>query len=237
MSIKLQAIAVDDEPLALEVVSKLCEAVPFLQLRGCFHNPTAALNMLQSEKVDLLFLDIRMPDISGLDFLKQLNPAPLTIFTTAHSEHAVQSFELDAIDYLLKPFSAERFLKACLKAQELFELKSQLVQQNHIIIKQSYEQVKVLLDEIRFIQSAGNYVQFILDQNKILSRLTMAEAEALLPRSMFVRIHRSYIVSRKYINSWNRNSVHLHGRVIPIGNGYAHVADLLIGGPSKQDME
>jgi DNA-binding LytR/AlgR family response regulator len=200
MSVKLKAIAVDDEPLALEVVSTLCKTVPFLQLKGCFHNCTTALQMLQSETIDLLFLDIRMPDISGLDFLRQLNPAPLTVFTTAHSEHAVQSFELDAIDYLLKPFSAERFLKACQKAKELFVLKSQLLQQDHIIVKQGYEQVKVLLDDIRLIESAGNYVQFILDKTKILSRLTMAEVEGLLPPSMFVRIHRSYIISRKHIN-------------------------------------
>lgn len=220
MNSVLKAIAVDDEPMALSVVHALCKTVPFVDLVASYHNPMEAMEALGKQKIDLLFLDIRMPDISGIDFLQRLEHPPLTIFTTAYSEHAVQSFELDAIDYLLKPFSADRFAKACAKAAEIHELRSQVLQQRFITVKSGYEQIKVPLHELLFVQSAGNYVQFVLPTRKILSRLTMSEAAALLPAGEFVRIHRSYIVSRARITRQDRAAVHIGEHSLPIGSGF-----------------
>ena len=150
----------------------------------------------------------------------------MVIFTTAYSEHAVQSFELDAIDYLLKPFSLSRFLKACNKANEQFELKKKSSDQtpadNSIFIKSGYEQIRVALSDILYAESNGNYMQFVLADKKILSRLTMSEAEALLPASLFIRIHRSYIVSKKHINKIEKNNVWINNTELPVGASYVN---------------
>jgi len=217
----IRAIAIDDEPIALEVIRQHCQHIPFIRLEAGFTNPDEAMSWLDHNDTDLLFLDIRMPDISGIDFLQKLTPAPLTIFTTAHSEHAVQSFELDALDYLLKPFSTERFLKACQKAKDWLDMRAAAAKDSSLFIKTGYEQVKVLLDEIMYIQSAGNYVQFVLTgQKKILARSTMAETAAMLPPENFVRIHRQYIVGKKHIRKIDKTSVGLDGVSLPVGAGY-----------------
>jgi DNA-binding LytR/AlgR family response regulator len=149
----------------------------------------------------------------------------MVIFTTAYSEHAVQSFELDAIDYLLKPFSQSRFLKACNKAYVQFKLKNNQnnasLDPESIFIKSGYEQIRITLDEILFVESSGNYMQFVLKDQKILSRLTMSEAEELLPPSSFLRIHRSFIVSIKQINKIEKNAVWVKHMCLPVGAGYA----------------
>jgi DNA-binding LytR/AlgR family response regulator len=191
------------------VVKSLAAKIPFLHMKAFFTNAFEAVDYLHKEKVDLIFLDIKMPDISGIDLLQSIANPPMVIFTTAYSEHAVQSFELDAIDYLLKPFPLTRFLKACNKAREQYELK----QHNNtavpvaVFIKSGYGQMRVELNDILYAESSGNYVQFVLADKKILSRLTMSEAEALLPAVYFVRIHRSYIVSKKHITKLERNTV------------------------------
>src|SRR6187551_197001 len=161
----LAAIAIDDEPIALDIVKSLAEKIPFLAMKAFFTNAFEAADFLHKEKIDLIFLDIKMPDISGIDFLKSIPNPPMVIFTTAYSEHAVQSFELDAIDYLLKPFSLTRFLKACNKAQEQFELRQQngnIGATSSLFIKSGYGQVRVELDEILYAESNGNYMQFVL---------------------------------------------------------------------------
>src|SRR5882762_9535167 len=141
----LRAIAIDDEPIALEVIKSLSAKIPFIELSVCFTNAYEAAEYLRKEKVDLLFLDIKMPDISGIEFLKSLSHPPMVVFTTAYSEHAVQSFELDAIDYLLKPFSQARLLKACNKAYELHELKVNgkraVAASGFIFVKSGYGQI------------------------------------------------------------------------------------------------
>jgi DNA-binding LytR/AlgR family response regulator len=200
----IRAIAIDDEPIALEVIRQHCRAIPFIQLDADFTDPLAAMAWIKDKPVDLLFLDIRMPDISGLDLLKQM-----------------ESFELDAVDYLLKPFSAERFLKACQKAKDLLGFRSAAMQDAHIFVKTGYEQVKILLEEIWYVQSAGNYVQFVLGNQKIMTRLTMAETAALLPPADFIRIHRQYIVGRKHINRMDKATVYCHDVPLPVGAGYA----------------
>jgi two-component system LytT family response regulator len=220
----MKAIAVDDERLALDVVKAHAAKVPFLDLKASFTDAFAALEYLQREPVDLLFLDIKMPDISGIDFFNSLAQKPLLIYTTAYSEHAVTSFEMDAVDYLLKPFSLARFLKGCNKAYELFRFRGAVPAAEHIFIKTGYEQVKVGLDEILYLEASGNYVTFALPGRNILSRSTMAEALAQLPPGRFVRVHRSYVVAVDKIEKVERVQVTLAKKVIPVSEGYA--ADL-----------
>lgn len=219
----MTAIAIDDEPIALEVVKSHAAKVPFLDLHATFTNAFNALEFLQKEKVDILFLDIKMPDISGMEFLKSLSNPPMVIFTTAYSEHAVQSFELDAVDYLLKPFSLPRFLKACNKAQELLQLKNNQQTKDtpgFIFIKSGYEQIRIGFQDILYAESAGNYMNFILAEKKIISRLSMQETLDMLPKEKFVRIHRSYIVSIDKIERTDRQQVWINNHSIPVGNSY-----------------
>ncbi|CAN5571714.1 LytTR family DNA-binding domain-containing protein [soil metagenome] len=220
----LKAIAIDDEPIALEVVKSLSSKISFIELVATFTNAFKAIEYLQKEKADLIFLDIKMPDISGIDFLKSLSNPPMVIFTTAYSEHAVQSFELDAIDYLLKPFSLARFLKACNKAQEQLLLRSNttgdLKEAKPLFIKSGYEQIRVEVNDILYVESCGNYVQFVLANSKVASRLTMSEAAAILPPADFIRIHRSYIVAKKQIKKMDKKSIWINQTELPIGLAY-----------------
>ena len=231
----LKAIAIDDEPMALEVIRSLSPKIPFLDLRACFTNAFEAMEHLKRESADLIFLDIKMPDISGIDFLRTLPHPPMVIFTTAYTEHAVQSFELDAIDYLLKPFSPARFLKACNKAYELYSLKEgrnnrgNLPAPGHIFIKSGYGQIRVELGDVLYVQSTGNYMQFVLPDEKVLSRLTMNEVEELLPAAAFVRVHRSYIVAKSKVQRIERGAIWIKDKEIPIGAGYAHEIEKITG--------
>jgi len=222
----LKAIAIDDEPIALEVIKNLSARIPFLELTAVFTNAFEAIPLLQKGTVDLLFLDIRMPDISGIDFLQSISSPPMVVFTTAYSQHAVQSFELDAIDYLLKPFSASRFLKACNKAYEQYGLRKNSqpapATPAFIFLKNGYEEIRVALNDILYIESNGNYMQFVLLGGKILSRLTMKEVEEMLPATDFIRIHRSYIAARKKIHKIDRSTVWIQEAALPVGAGYAH---------------
>lgn len=221
----LHTIAIDDEPIALEVIKSLSAKVPFIELRACFTNAFEALDYLQKEKPDIILLDIKMPDISGIDLLKAVSHPPMIIFTTAYSEHAVEGFELNAVDYLLKPFSLVRFLKAATRAQELFRLKNaggeREQQVEFVFIKDGYEQVRVDLKDLLYVQSAGNYLHFVLASQKLLARLTMNEAEELLPSSKFIRIHRSYMVAKSRITRLDKNTVWLNDTSIPVGAGYS----------------
>ena len=226
----LQAILIDDEPLAHEVIKGFSDKVTFVEMCSYFTNSFDALNFLQTHKVDLLFLDIKMPDISGIEFLKSLSAKPMVIFTTAYSEHAVDGFELDAIDFLLKPFSLTRFLKACARAYEIFQLKKNAWSTNeltHIFIKSGYEQIKVDLGNIHYVESNGNYVTFVTDKQKIVSRLTMSEVEALLPPSGFIRVHRSYIVSKTHIYKLDKKSIWIFQAQIPLGPNYQAAVEKL----------
>ncbi|MBD8490548.1 response regulator transcription factor [Echinicola sp. CAU 1574] len=218
----LKAIAIDDEPLALEVIKSHASKVSFISLQKNFTNAFEALDYMQDNPVDLIFLDIKMPDISGMEFATLPAKKPMIIFTTAYSEHAVKSFELDAIDYLLKPFSLARFTKACTKANELWMLKNQKRPDKvtSLFLKTGYEQVKVLLDDILFLEASGNYVTFQTIDSKIMTRMTFQEAENLLPED-FCRIHRSFIVHKSKIDKVERHQLSLGKHTVPIGSSYA----------------
>jgi DNA-binding LytR/AlgR family response regulator len=217
----MKAIAIDDEPIALGIIRSHASKVPFLELKAEFTDAFQALEYLQKEPVDLIFLDIKMPDISGIEFFNTLAKKPLVIFTTAYSEHAVTSFELDAVDYLLKPFSLARFVKGCNKAFELFNYRNAAEPTDHLFIKTGYEQVKVQIDDILYLEAAGNYVTFVLKDKNVLSRSTFNEAAGLLPQDKFVRIHRSYIVAVNKIDKVERHQVNLGKTVLPVSEIYS----------------
>ena len=214
----LSTIAIDDEPMALEVVKAHAAKVPFLELKYCFTDGIKALEYLKENPTDLLFLDIKMPDISGMELATLIPKETMVIFTTAYSEHAVKSFELDAIDYLLKPFHLSRFLKSCQKAQELYELKHG-VNSGSIFVKTGYEQVKVEFENLLFCEANGNYVTFHLPNEKILSRMTLSEVENLLPKGFF-KTHRSFIVNTSKVERLERHQVSILGKTVPVSMSY-----------------
>ena len=216
----MKAIAIDDEPIALEIIKSHASKVPFLDLKAEFTDAFKALEYLQKENIDLIFLDIKMPDISGIDFYNSLSKKPLLIFTTAYSEHAATSFELDAVDYLLKPFSLSRFIKGCNKAFELYNFRNAAETADHLYVKTGYEQIKVMYDDILYLEAAGNYVTFVLKDKNILSRSTFIEAINLLPPAKFIRIHRSYIVALNKIDKAERHQVTINNKQIPVGEAY-----------------
>lgn len=221
----MKALALDDEPMALEVVRSLAAKVPFVELQACFTDAFQALEYLQREPVELLLVDINMPDISGLEFVRSLPQKPLVIFTTAYAEHAITGFELDAVDYLLKPFSLARFVKACTKARELQALRHQRVAapaaaKDYIFLKSGYEQIKVRYDEILYLEAAGNYVTFVLTGQRLLTRLPMQEALELLPPDGFTRVHRSFVVANSKVDKVERHQVRIAGVYVPVGASY-----------------
>lgn len=223
------AIAIDDEPIALDIVAAHASKVPFLKLAAQFTNAFEAISYLQQHRVDLIFLDIKMPDISGIDFVKTLSRPPMIIFTTAYSEHAVQSFELDAVDYLLKPFSLSRFLKSCHKAKELLDLRNQTseLKANFMFVKDGYETVKIVFEDIIYIEASGNYTQIHLnDDKRISTRITINELVDTLPSADFIRIHRTFIVAKNKITKFDRAQVWIGNQCFPLGATYAQRLNL-----------
>ena len=217
----MKAIAVDDEPIALDIIRSHASKVPFLDLKAEFTDAFKALEYLQKEPVDLIFLDIKMPDISGIEFFNSLAKKPLLIFTTAYTEHAVTSFEMDAVDYLLKPFSLARFIKGCNKAYELYNFRNVSETTDHLYVKTGYEQIKVFYEDILYLEAAGNYVTFVLKDKNILSRSTFIEAASGLPDDKFVRIHRSYLVAVNKIDKVERHQVTINNLKIPVSEAYS----------------
>ena len=215
----LTAIAIDDEPMALEVVKSHASKVPFLKLKETFTNGIKALEFLKMNPVNLIFLDIKMPDISGMELASLLPKETMVVFTTAYSEHAVRSFELDAIDYLLKPFNLSRFLKSCQNAQELFELKNGQLSTDSIFIKTGYEQVKINFQDLLFCEANGNYVIFQLSDQKILSRMTLSETEKILPHQ-FIKTHRSFIVNTQKITKVEKHQVSFDRMKAPVSMSF-----------------
>lgn len=216
----MKAIAIDDEPIALEIVQSHASKVPYLDLKAVFTDAFKAMEYLQKENIDLVFLDIKMPDISGIDFYQSLSKKPLLIFTTAYSEHAATSFEMDAVDYLLKPFSLSRFIKGCNKAFELYNFRNSNSESDYLYVKTGYEQVKLLFEDILYLEASGNYVTFVLKDKSILSRSTFVEATNLLPADKFIRVHRSFIVALNKIDKLERSQVTINNIRIPVSEGY-----------------
>lgn len=239
--IMMRCMAIDDEPLALAQVKGYIEKVPFLTLVDVASNALDALEVLTKEPVDLLFVDINMPDLNGMDFVKSLVKRPLVIFTTAYSEYAVEGFRVDAVDYLLKPFGYGDFLKASNKALNLFEMKNLQAQSSSdwqagivhpanpvssdpdaIFIRADYKTIRIEMNRILYIESQNEYVRIFMDEQKpLMTLLSLKILEGKLPADRFMRVHRSYIVCLPKITAIANNRI-IFGKetYIPIGNQY-----------------
>jgi two-component system LytT family response regulator len=226
----MRCVIIDDEPYALDLIKDYTQRTPFLELVNSFSNPFKALDFLNRESVDLIFLDINMPELSGIQLLRTLQSPPKVIFTTAYPEFAAESYEYNAVDYLVKPIKYERFLKAVNKASSLLHSSNssnihQIIQPSEqkddsLFVKSGTQLVKIYPDEILYVEAAGNYMCFITKDKRVLSLLTMKEVLDILPTDSFIRIHKSYIISLKHIDAIERHDVVIKGKQIPIGITY-----------------
>ena len=222
----MNCIAVDDEKLVLDLLVDNILKVPFLQLAGRCKNAMEAAELLHKEKVDLIFLDIQMPGLSGLQFIQTLKTLPMIIFVTAYKEHALEGFNLNAIDYLLKPVSFERFLKACNKAQELFMLQQKTApKQEHpgyFFVYVEYNQVKINIADILYIEGMKDYVKIFLASSSrpVITKMSLKGLEEKLATHRFVRIHKSYLVSVDKIAAVKRDLVSIGNTELPLSENY-----------------
>jgi two-component system, LytTR family, response regulator len=219
----ISAIAIDDEPLALQVIETFCKEVDFISLNKTFTKPNEALKYLRKFPTDLLFVDIKMPSISGLSLVKTIQQNTMVIFTTAYTEFAVESYELNAIDYLLKPINRDRFKLAVNKARDYFAYLSNKDHSNEkfIFIRADFSLIKVPLSDILLIEGLADYLQvFIKNRKTIVARMTMKEMVQKLPARDFIRVNRSFIVPESRILYVRNKTIFLSDREIPIGNTY-----------------
>lgn len=216
----IKAIAIDDEPLALNVIKAFCDKVSYIDLQGTFTNLSAAKKYLDEHEVDLMFLDIHMPSMTGINFYKSLADKLMVIFTTAYAEYAVDGFDLNAVDYLLKPIAFERFERAAIKAKEYYDFK-RLGARQHIFVKADYTVYKIDTTDILYIESLDNYVKFHLqDAKPILTRSSMKAILDDLPSEDFIRVHRSYAVSYTKVTALRNKVLFLNDTEVPIGTNY-----------------
>ncbi|MFN8308629.1 MAG: LytTR family DNA-binding domain-containing protein [Chitinophagales bacterium] len=218
----IRCIAIDDEPPALKVLEHFCGQTPGVDLIAKFTRPSEALHFLEDQSIDLLFMDVRMPSISGIELYKELEGKYAVIFTTAYSEYAVESFNLNAVDYLLKPFTYERFLQAVNKAAELLKLKRPVEAPNSfLVIKADYGLIKINCNEISFIESQDDYIKIYSRLKKpIVARLTMKAVQEKLSAANFVRIHRSYIVALDQISEIKNKVIFIGETALPLSSSY-----------------
>ncbi len=233
---KLRCIAIDDEPLALELLEDNIRQIPFLELVASCHNAFEAMDVLHQEQVDLLFLDIQMPGITGVQFLKSLQTptAPLVIFITAYEQFALEGFELNVVDYLLKPVAFERFLKAANKAHDLQKLRQTAPvteQATHFFVNANYALVKIKFNEILYIEGLKDYVKIYLNSAKhpVITRMTLKGIELKLPTQFFMRVHKSFIVSFDKIQSIRNLKIQIGESTIPVGEQYVDEFMKMIG--------
>lgn len=226
----IKVLAIDDEPLALRQLVTYINKVPFLKLSGQCRSALEARQLLEQEMVDAIFCDINMPDLNGMDFVRQLAAPPLIVFTTAYSEYAVEGYKVNAVDYLLKPFGMNDFLRAAMKVQEQYNLRHQNAPQQQsspvqsdgtIFVKTDYRVVRITIADIRYVEGMSEYLKIYLEgQKPVITLLSMKKMEDNLPSSQFMRIHRSYIVNLQKIQEVNKN------RVIMDADTYLPVGDL-----------
>jgi DNA-binding LytR/AlgR family response regulator len=224
----IQCIAVDDEKLVLDLLVDNISQVPYLQLVKACKNAIEATSVLQNEKIDLIFLDIQMPKLTGLQFIQTLQQPPMIILITAYEKYALEGYNLNVVDYLLKPVSFERFLKACNKAKELFDLKNDKnirpVEQthDHIFVNVEYTLVKILYRDTLFIEGLKDYIKIHLASSAkpVLTKMTLKAMEEKLPADKFCRIHKSYIVNVDKISVIKRDLVIIGNHEIPVSDFY-----------------
>ncbi len=231
----MKCIAIDDEPLALDLLEDNISMVPYLQLTGKCNNAFEAMEVLRHQQVDLIFLDIQMPGLTGLQFLESLPNKPLVILITAYEKYALEGFNLAVTDYLVKPVSLERFIKACNKAQELFLLrtggKTAREEADFFFVNVDYSLLKVVFSDIRWVEGLKDYVKIHLSSSPkpVITRMSIKGLEEQLPGSRFVRVHKSYIVSVAAITTIRKNSVFLDTLELPVGDTYRDAVYAIAG--------
>ena len=227
----IRCIAIDDEPLALTQISEYIKKIPYLSLTASCLDAFEAMEIMSKEKVDLMFVDINMPDLNGLDMVKSLKEPPVVIFTTAYSEYAIEGFRVNAIDYLLKPFSMKDFIKATDKAREWIEFKAAQkgkdggegnVDEESLFVKSEYSMIRIRFDEIKYIEGMSDYVRIYIEgrDKPVMSLLSIKGLEERLPSDRFMRVHRSYIVNLEKIREVTRLRIVFGNTYIPVGENY-----------------
>jgi DNA-binding LytR/AlgR family response regulator len=232
----LRCIAVDDEPLALELLEDNISKVPYLQLVAKCNNALEAMKVLQQQPADLIFLDIQMPGLTGLQFIQSMTEKPMIILITAYEKYALEGFNLDVTDYLVKPVSLDRFVKACNKAKELYELKNRTNKDgpsnpDYFFVNVDYSLLKINFNDIRYIEGLKDYIKIHLKSSPraIITRMAMKAIEEELPVAKFLRIHKSYIVSLEHITAIRKNSVFLDEMELPVGENFREAVLNLTG--------
>ncbi len=228
----MRCIAIDDEELALELLVDNIKSVPYLELVGACSNPLEAIELLQKQQVDLVFLDIQMPGLTGLQFIQSLPVGPMFILVTAYEKYALEGFNLNVVDYLVKPVELDRFIRACNKANEIFMLRhrspaSTPSATDYFFINIDYRLLKVVYADIMWIEGLKDYVKIFLKSTDkpLIARMSLKALEDELPSSMFLRIHKSYIVSRSSITAIRKNSVFIQQHEFPVGESYKEAVD------------
>ncbi len=226
---KMKCIIIEDEPLAAKVLVDYISQVPFLELQSSFKDAILAAEFLRDNQTDLIFLDIHLPKLKGMNFLRTLIDPPAVIITTAYHQYAVEGFELNVNDYLLKPFDFERFLTAVNKVKSVGGKSIKMInpgqKKEYIFLNVQKRKVKIYFDDILYIESQREYVKVITTKTTFLSKISTNEIEELLPSNIFKRIHRSFIISINKIESYNAETVYVNGIPIPIGRNYKNVIE------------
>ena len=223
---KITCLIVEDEPLAAEVLEDYISQVPFLQLAGTCSDAILALELVQREKIELVFLDIHLPKLKGLDFIKSLVNPPKIIITSAYQEYALQGYELNVVDYLLKPIEFNRFINAANKGRQQLEVSRLLDtpqvgnERTFLFFNVGKKKVKIFLDQILYIESLKEYIRIVSADKSILTKFQLGQTEDLLKNTNFLRIHRSFIVARDKIDSFSATDIEIQGKLIPIGRSY-----------------
>ena len=230
----LHCIAVDDEPLALGLLADYISKIPFLQLEATCENAFEAAKVLQEKEIDLIFIDIQMPGLTGLQFIQSLAKRPMVIIVTAYKKFAPEGFDLDVVDYLVKPVGLDRFMKACNKAQELQQLRMAAASAggaDFFFLPVDYSLVKILFDDIIWVEGSGDYVKIHLKSaaKPMLVRMSIRAMEGELPADRFIRMHKSYILAIGSITAVRKNSVFIKDLELPVGETYREVMRRLTG--------
>ncbi len=235
---RISCMIVEDEPLAAEILTDYISQVPFLELKKTCSDALYALEVLQQQRIDLLFLDIHLPRLKGLDFIRTLKNPPRIILTTAYREYALDGYELNVMDYLLKPIHFNRFLMAVNKIKEFNLTQAATIastpasnERAHLLINVNKKRIRVFFDEILYIESRKEYVNIVTPSKTYLTKYQISEMEELLDRKKFIRIHRSFVVAREKLSAFSAGEVEINGQMIPIGRSYKELVLSILSQP------
>lgn len=235
---RISCMIIEDEPLAAEILTDYINQTPFLELKSTCSDALYALEVLQAQRIDLLFLDIHLPKLKGLDFIRTLKSPPRIILTTAYREYALDGYELNVVDYLLKPIHFNRFLMAVNKVKEhtipeppVQNVATVATERAHLLINVNKKRIRIYFDEILYIESRKEYINIVTATSSYLTKYQISEIEAMLDKRKFIRIHRSFVVAREKLNAFSAAEVEINGEVIPIGRSYKELVLSMLGKP------